>query len=505
MQKSKVIGKNPKSRKWILAALMFTTMLAAMDNTIVSTAIPQIVGDLGGFSLFSWVFSIYLLTQTITIPVYGKLADIYGRKPILIIGTSIFLLGSATSAISWNMISLIIFRGLQGLGAGSIMASVNTIAGDIYSIEERANIEGWLSSVWGMAAIMGPTIGGALAEYANWRWIFLINLPIGIVAIILLLSYFKENIKKSKHSIDFFGAILMLLSGTALIFTLMQVGQEWGWDSTPGLLMIVLTVLLITSTIYVERKSIEPIMPKWIWTNKTLIGANLSIVCMGAIMIGPNMYLPVFSQSVLQLGAIESGLILASMSIGWPLASSLSGKLYLHIGFRNTAILGSIIIAIASSLFIFLPYNTSVWLMVIDQMCIGAGFGLLSTPMLVGVQSIVPWSKRGVVTGANMFSRYLGQSLGAAILGGIFNLSMNSQLHTADKNLLGKLPTNINNVISTLRDNTTLPNIEIFLRHSFYLSTHKVYIAMTIIGILALLFLMLLPKKLATNNDSNEH
>ncbi|MEO8803634.1 MAG: MFS transporter, partial [Rudaea sp.] len=158
-----------RRRRWILAALMATMMLAAMDTTIVSTAIPQIVGDLGGFALFTWMFSIYLLAQTVTIPIYGKLADVFGRKPVLIIGTLIFLAGSMASAMAWNMLTLIIFRGLQGLGAGSIMASVNTLAGDLYSVRERARIQGWLSSVWGVAAVVGPTLGGAFAEYASWR------------------------------------------------------------------------------------------------------------------------------------------------------------------------------------------------------------------------------------------------------------------------------------------------------------------------------------------------
>ncbi|HOO10708.1 MAG TPA: MFS transporter, partial [Cyclobacteriaceae bacterium] len=172
-------------RNWVLVALMLAITLAAMDNTIVATAIPQIVGDLGGFSLFSWLFSIYLLIQTITIPLYGKLADLYGRKPILTIGITIFLVGSAACGGAWDMYSLIFFRGVQAIGAGAIMATVNTIAGDIYTIQERAKIQGWLSSVWGVSAILGPALGGALADYASWRCIFFINVPVGIGSVVL--------------------------------------------------------------------------------------------------------------------------------------------------------------------------------------------------------------------------------------------------------------------------------------------------------------------------------
>lgn len=188
MQNNKV-----QKRGWILAALMLTMMLAAMDITIVSTAIPQIVSDLGGFNKFTWVFSIYLLAQTVTIPLYGKFSDMFGRKRILIFGIVVFLLGSATSAMAWNIGSLIAFRGVQGLGAGSIMATVNTIAGDIYSVKERAKIQGYLSSIWGVSAIVGPALGGALAEFVNWRWIFLINLPIGILSVVFLVLFFKKK------------------------------------------------------------------------------------------------------------------------------------------------------------------------------------------------------------------------------------------------------------------------------------------------------------------------
>lgn len=182
-----------KSRTWVLAALMLTMMLAAMDITIVSTAIPQIVSDLGGFNKFTWVFSIYLLAQTVTIPIYGKLSDVYGRKRILVFGILVFLIGSLTSAMAWNITSLIAFRGIQGLGAGSIMATVNTIAGDIYTVQERAKVQGYLSSIWGVSAILGPALGGALTEYVDWRWIFLINLPLGALSIFFLLRFLKSG------------------------------------------------------------------------------------------------------------------------------------------------------------------------------------------------------------------------------------------------------------------------------------------------------------------------
>lgn len=481
-------------RGWILTALMLTMMLAAMDTTIVSTAIPQIVGDLGGFALFSWVFSIYLLAQTVTIPIYGKLADIFGRKPILIAGALIFLAGSAASAAAWNMVALIVFRGLQGLGAGSIMASVNTLAGDLFSVRERARVQGWLSSVWGMAAIVGPTLGGTFAEYASWRWIFLINLPIGAAAIVLIASFLHERAPHRRHRIDFAGAALMLIAGTTLIFALLEGGQSWAWLSAPSVGLLALAAILCGAVFIVERRSPEPILPGWVWRRRVLVGANLAMVGMGAVMMGPNMYLPIFAQSVLGLGAVAAGFVLASMSIGWPLASSLSGRLYMPFGFRNAALGGALLMLAAAAGFLALPFPGPVWAVILDQMMLGAGFGMLSTPLLVGVQSVVGWSQRGVVTGANMFSRYLGQSLGAAIFGAVFNNAMSTQLAAAPATLRGHLPRHVNRVIGVLQSHHGGSAVEDYLRRTFYFGAHHVYAGMAAAAILVIALVLLTPR-----------
>ncbi len=494
---------NPGQRKWILVALMCTIMLAAMDTTIVSTAIPHIVGDLGGFALFSWVFSIYLLAQTVTIPIYGKLADLYGRKPILLFGIIVFLISSAASAAAWNMMALIVFRGVQGIGAGAIMATVNTLAGDLYSIEERARIQGWLSSVWGMAAIVGPTLGGAFADYMHWRWIFLINIPIGILSMYLISAYLKEEFEKKKHHIDYPGAIAMLFAGGLLIYALMEGGQAWAWTSTTGISIMLATVFFIFLTIYIEKRSPEPIMPLWVWKRKILIGSNLAMIFMGVIMLGPNMYLPVFAQSVYGVGAIAAGLVLASSSIGWPIASSQSGKLYMRIGFRNTAMIGTILLIGFALLFRALPYQYSIWLIVMNQILLGAGFGLLSTPTLVGVQSIVPWGKRGVVTSSNMFSRYLGQSIGAAVMGSSFNSFMQKKLSDAPADISGELPL-VNDVIDSLQSPETSESVFEFLQHSFHASTNHVFLVMAIFAGLALLSLTLLPRRYPIVDEKKE-
>lgn len=485
---------NPAQRRWILAGLMMTMMLAAMDITIVSTAIPQIVGDLGGFSLFSWVFSIYLLAQTVTIPIYGKLADLFGRKPILIAGTMIFLAGSLASALAWNMVALIVFRGLQGLGAGSIMATVNTLAGDLYSVRERASIEGWFSSVWGMAAIFGPTIGGAFAEYASWRWIFVINLPVGLASMTLIGKFLRETPTHRQHNIDYLGAGLTLLSGGMLIFGLLQGGQAWAWGSTPSLTVFAVALSLMAATFYVERRAAEPIMPGWLWRDRILAGINLSMIGMGIVMMGPNTYLPIFGQSVLGLSPIAAGLVLACMSIGWPIASAGSGRLYLCIGFRDTALLGAGIVLAAAIGFFLLPDNGAVWPVLVDQLVLGAGLGLLSTPLLVGGQSIVTWRKRGVVTGANFFGRYLGQSLGAAAFGAIFNHILVRELAHAPATVQALLPKNVNAVLEVPRNHDSSAAVDSYLRHAFYVGTHRVYAGVIVVALLTLIIVALTPR-----------
>src|ERR1017187_2838221 len=380
----------------VLAALMVTMALSAMDNTVVATAIPQVVRDLGGFSLFSWVFSAYLLTPTVSIPVYGKRPAVWGRKPILLAGTVVFLTGSALSALAWNMVSLIAFRGLQGLGAGSIMATVNTLAGDLYDLEERGRVQGWLSSVWGISAVLGPTLGGSLAQYASWRWIFLINLPVGAVAIALIARFLHERVSRSRRRIDVPGALLMLVAAGALVFGLLQGGVVWGWLSGPSLGVFGVAVAATATAIVVERHAAEPIMPPWFWGRRVLAGSGLGALGLGLLVIGPSTFLPTYGQEVLGLGAVAAGAVLASMSLGWPLASSQPAPLFLRVGFRATAVIGSGVCLVGVSAFLLAPEPAPVWIPVTSTFVLGFGLGLLSGCTVVGPRGEVAGAAGGV-------------------------------------------------------------------------------------------------------------
>lgn len=486
----------------ILAALMATMALSAMDNTIVATAIPQVVRDLGGFSLFSWVFSAYLLTQTVTIPVYGKLADQWGRKPVLVAGTIVFLVFSGLCALSWNMVSLIAFRGLQGIGAGAIMATVNTLAGDLYDLSERGRVQGWLSSMWGVSAVLGPALGGSLAQYASWRWIFVINLPVGAVSLTLIGRYLHERVVPARHQVDVLGALLILVAAGSLVFGLLQGGVAWAWVSPPGVAVFAVTAVAAALAVVVERRAPEPIMPPWVWSRRVLAGSAIGALGLGVLVIGPSTFLPTYGQEVLGLGAIAAGAVLASMSIGWPLASSQSGRLFLRIGFRDTAVIGSSICLLGVLCFVLAAQSAGVWIAVASTLVLGFGLGLLSVCTVVGPQSTVAWEQRGVVTGAIMFSRYLGQSLGAAIFGAVFNTAILRRLRSAPPALQGRLPHQVNAVSAALGRPGRLPGTAVagYLRQAISAGAHEIYLGLAGVAVVTLgVVIAIIPRRFETS------
>jgi multidrug resistance protein len=463
----------------------------------VSTAVPQVVRDLGGFTLFSWVFSGYLLTQTVSIPIYGKLADQWGRKPILITGTVIFLTGSALCASSWNMASLIGFRGLQGLGAGSIMATVNTLAGDLYELKDRGRVQGWLSSVWGISAVFGPTLGGSLAQYASWRWIFLINLPLGAAAITMIARYLHEQVTRTRHRIDAAGAVAVLVAAGALVFGLLQGGVAWAWLSPPSIAVFAVAAVAAAAAVRAERRAAEPILPPWLWRRRALSGSALTALGLGLLVIGPTTFLPTYGQLVLGLGAVAAGTVLATMCFGWPLATSQSARLFLRLGFRDTALIGAGICLLAVAAFLAFPAVAPVWQPVADTFLLGGGLGLLSVCTVVGPQSTVGWSQRGVVTGSVMFFRYLGQSLGAAIFGAIFNATLNGKLRGAPGSLKADLPHSVSGVSATIGRASSLGPAAGYLRDAIAAATHDVYLGLVVAGVITIVFIgVIIPRRM---------
>ena len=406
----------------VVAALMLTVGLAAIDSTIVATAVPQIVADLGGFSLFPWIFSIYLLTQAVTVPVYGRLSDVFGRKPVLLVGVAGFLAGSILCAVAWSMVALIVFRGVQGLAAGAILPTTTTIVGDLYEPAERGRIQGYISSVWGVSAIVGPALGGFFAQYWTWRGIFWLNLPIGVGAAWLIRRHLHERIERRTHRIDYAGAAALTLACSLLILALLEGGVSWAWSSPVSVALFALSAALLAAFVQIERTVAEPILPLWIFQHRTLLAANLAGLAIGAILIGQSSYVPTYAQRVVGVGAVVAGFAMAAMTIGWPIAATLAPRVYMRIDYRRTALLGGVIsLAGCLLLALFVVGDAGIWRVAVASFVLGVGLGFASVSTVVAVQSVVGWGTRGVVTGSNMFIRTLGSAVGVAVFGSIAN------------------------------------------------------------------------------------
>ncbi len=291
----------------VLIALMLTTGLVAIDATILATAVPSIVADLGGFSQFPWLFSVYLLAQAASVPVYAKLADTVGRKPIVLIGISLFLVGSILCGFAWSMPALIAFRVVQGLGAGAVQPMAVTIAGDIYTVAERAKVQGYLASVWAISSVVGPTLGGIFSQFTSWRWIFFVNVPLCIIAAWMLIRNFHESIEPRRHRIDYAGAVLLTAGMSLLILAVLEGGQAWAWNSPQSIGAFALSGILLITFVFVERKAAEPILPLWIFSRRLLVTTTLISLGVGAMLIGLTSYVPTYLEGSIQAVPVVAG------------------------------------------------------------------------------------------------------------------------------------------------------------------------------------------------------
>ena len=401
---------------------MVSTALIAVDATVLATAVPSIVREIGGFSAFPWLFSVYLLAQAVSVPVYAKLADTVGRKPLMLFGIGVFLLGSILCGLAWSMPALIVFRALQGLGAGAVQPMSITIAGDIYSVAERARVQGYIASVWGASSVIGPALGGLFAQLHLWRGIFFVNVPLCLFAGVLIWRNFHERVERREHRIDYAGAALLTGSMTLLILGLLEGGQAWAWSSSTSIAVFVAGAVLFVAFVLAERRAAEPVLPLWVLSRPLLLTTGLIALGVGAVLIGLTSYVPTYLQGSVGAPPLVAGLALAALTLGWPIAATFSGRLfYMRYGFKPTVLIGMGVVLLGVVLLAVRAQTPQVAVVALACFVMGLGLGLVASPSLIAAQASVGWAERGVVTGANMFARSIGSAVGVAVFGAVAN------------------------------------------------------------------------------------
>jgi MFS family permease len=409
-------------RPLVLAAVMAANFMIAIEATIVSTAMPQIVGQLGGLPLYSWVFAAFLLTQTATTVVFGKLADLAGRKMVMLTGIAIFLFGSILCGFAWSMPSLIVFRLVQGVGAGAVQPTAMTIVGDLYSVHERAKIQGWLASVWALSAILGPLAGGLIIQYFSWAWIFWMNLPIGALAAAGFWAYLHEKKVPGRGRIDHLSAGIFTVAIAAIMADLTALSTSGRLEI--GLITLV-AVIAVVLFVLQERRSPEPMISLELWGRRPIAATNGASLLAGMVMIGLTTFLPVFVQGVMQKSPLIGGFALSAMVLGWPIGATVGVRVGLkRLGVRAMLRVGGVLVAVGSLVFIVLSQDSSPIVAGLGSLVVGLGMGLSSSASIILIQEIVDWSERGSVTASYLFARSLGSTFGATVFGAVLNFGL---------------------------------------------------------------------------------
>ncbi|AIQ50533.1 MDR family MFS transporter [Paenibacillus sp. FSL R7-0331] len=471
-------------RKLILTGVLLATFLAAIEGTVTGPAGPAIVGDFQGIQWLSWIFTAYLLTMAVTTPIFGKLSDLIGRKPVFMGGAVVFLLGSLLCGLSQSMGQLILFRAIQGIGAGALIPMTFTIIGDIYSIKERAKTQGLLSSVWGISSLAGPLLGGYVVDYLSWRWVFVFNLPFGLLSILFIARYLKEEKIRRAAKIDVAGVLLFAAGVGALLFGLTAGGQNLAWTSPLLLGLLGTAVILLVIFLFVERRAPEPMLPLSLFSIRNIAvstGANLLV---STLIIGLSTYVPLWVQGVFGGSAALSGLLLAPMSVGWTLGSIAGGRLILRAGARRTGMLGLSLITAGAVGLIFMTAASSQLLLLCLMLFCGVGFGYASTVFTIIAQSSVTHEQRGASTALNTFTRSLGQTVGVALFGSWLNLSINRQLADQTGAVSGA---DINKLLNPHGGSTLSGDAWSSLHGALEGGLHSLFIVMAVFAVLSLI------------------
>jgi EmrB/QacA subfamily drug resistance transporter len=480
-----------EAHRMIFFAACLAVFMVSVEATIVATAIPTIVGDLGGLRLFSWVFGIYLLTQAVTIPIYGRLADIYGRKKLIFISITLFLIGSILSGFAHNMVMLIIYRGLQGLGAGGVMPLASTIVGDIYTGATRAKVQGYLSSVWGISAITGPLIGAFLIARTGWPTIFWLNVPFGILCLFVIARFFNERVEHHNHTIDYLGSLLLAGGIGTLMFVLVMLGNI---PATLAIVLATVALVLIAWLIVHELRTPEPMMPLKLYHLRIIAISNAANFAMGALSIGITAFLPTYVQGAMGLSAVLAGATLGVTSAFWTVGSLIVSRIIHRVTYRALASAGGVMLIVGSLFLITLEPDRSIWWALAGGTILGLGFGFANLVFVVTTQAAVPWQQRGAATASNQFMRQLGSSIGTAAFAAVFNLGLYARIPDAG------------DVVTRMMDPRTrgsLPPTEIgTYAAAISGSLHGIFVMLGLLGVISLALALGVPAKLNASDPT---
>jgi EmrB/QacA subfamily drug resistance transporter len=413
----------------IFGALILVFLLASLDQTIVSTALPTIVGELGGLQHLSWVVTAYLLASTVSGPLYGKFGDLYGRKVVMQTAIVIFLAGSALCGLSQNMAELIGFRALQGLGAGGLIVTAIAVIGDVIPPRDRGRYQGIFGGVFGVSTIIGPLLGGFFVDNLSWRWIFYVNLPIGAVAFVVIGAVFHVRPAPKQHKVDYLGAALLAGGLSAIVLFTSLGGTTWAWDSPEIIALITIGVVALTAFAFVESRVSEPILPLSLFRNRTFAVTSAVGFVVGLALFGAVTYLPLYLQIVKGVSATRSGLQLTPLMLGLLVTSVLSGQLISRWGrYRFFPIIGTAVVAVGMILLSRLGVGTSLWMVALGMVILGLGLGMVMQVLVLAVQNAVDYAHLGVATSGSTMFRSIGGSIGVSLFGAIFANRLHTEL-----------------------------------------------------------------------------
>ncbi|MCM2590776.1 MFS transporter [Rossellomorea marisflavi] len=418
-----------KKKVMIMIAIMSAMLFAALNQTIVGTALPRIISEIGGMDYYSWVFTIFMLTSSVTAILVGKLSDMYGRKPFILLGIGVFMVGSFLNGLSGSIFQLILFRGIQGFGAGMIMSTAFTAVGDLFPPRERGKWQGLMSSVFGLASVFGPTLGGWIVDNANWHWVFWVFLPVGFIAFGMIYKMFPSQTAKTGQKVDYLGSIMLTLTIIPLLLAFTWGGNDYDWLSVQILSLLGGAVIALILFIVTEKNASNPVLPLGLFKNRIFTLSNMIGFILGAGMFGAIMYMPFFIQGVMGTSATKSGIVMMPMTLSMVLASAIGGQIITKTGrYKFLALIGLFVMSSGMVLLSFMDTDTTNARALINIIIVGTGLGLSFPVFTLTVQNAVAHQFLGVATAATQLFRQIGGTIGVAIMGTVMNQSMANKM-----------------------------------------------------------------------------